>query len=164
MKKFGIAALFAVLAIFAVACNSSNPVSDKAAAVSSDSTIWGAEVSDLQTGVKISSDGKVTGNFKYYNTDLKKTDWNSKWPEGEREGFYAAIQFTDLTETYTLGGKAEKTLADPIWLLYLGDTVEKAEAAKFVVTVGGTAKTTPGTDEWITLSFADASFTTPADS
>lgn len=109
-----------------------------------------ATVSDIQSDVKITEAGAVTGTFNYVKAT---SDWNV---ENEEEGYYFLFKVkkdsnTEFTTTVNPpnAGQNNSTTADPEKAVFLGKTAKLASEKKITVTLEGKS---------VTLSFEGATF------
>ena len=112
--------------IATVADNFLNPLTVSAM---SRESIWGHNVSDLQTSIAVSADNKITGTLKYVSSGALATDWGPgyflalKWSDPEDDvtslrvglvpsegtGFVEAIDDTDRDGVFKVASKDGQT-------------------------------------------------------
>ena len=60
---------------------------------SGGTTLWGHTVSDLQSGITVSDDNKITGTLKYCDSGTLARDWGA--------GYFMVLKFTKNDNTVT---------------------------------------------------------------
>ena len=161
MKKIAIMLLAALMLFAFVACDPdaeetklstvATPLTGTLTAEADDVDL---DISDIQEGIKIAEDGKVTGTIKYYTGDL-----NTDLGFDAASHYFFAVEFdVEKDKTIYVKGDKEQKSTETKWILDVSGKTDET----FVVKVGEAnedfAAGFEAAEALITLDFSGATF------